>query len=182
MIKETFCSPEYHVDEYGNVYGKKGRILKPSINPRGYRMVNFIINGKRKGFSVHTLVARAFCDGYRKGLIVNHIDGNKLNNYYKNLEWVTYKENSIHATKVLGVNVGARNGSAKTTYAYDKNTLEFKYKFDTLSDAARFFAGDSYKRFKHIKTLIWKVVYHIDGRKSYRGMIWTYEPIEQNSG
>lgn len=22
MIKETFCSPEYHVDEYGNVYGK----------------------------------------------------------------------------------------------------------------------------------------------------------------
>ena len=78
-------------------------------------MVNFIIDGKRKGFSVHTLVARAFCDGYKKGLIVNHIDGNKLNNYYKNLEWVTYKENSIHATKVLGVNVGARNGSAKTT-------------------------------------------------------------------
>lgn len=182
MIKETFCSPEYHVDEYGNVYGKKGNILKPSTNPSGYKMVNFIIDGKRKGFSVHTLVARAFCDGYKNGLVVNHIDGNKLNNYYKNLEWVTCKENSIHATKVLGVNVSIRNGHAKTTYAYDKNTLEFKHRFDTLSDAARFFTRDNYRKFKHVKTAIWKAIHHIDGKKSYRGMIWTYEPIEQNSG
>ena len=31
--------------------------------------------------------------------IINHIDGNGYNNYYKNLEWCTQKNNVIHAWK-----------------------------------------------------------------------------------
>ena len=30
--------------------------------------------------------------------MVNHIDENKLNNYYKNLEWTTTSENVMHST------------------------------------------------------------------------------------
>lgn len=33
-------------------------------------------------------------------LQVNHIDGNKLNNNLSNLEWVTGKENTLHAHKL----------------------------------------------------------------------------------
>lgn len=43
------------------------------------------------------MVAKAFHkDTYKEGLIVNHKDLDKSNCYYKNLEWVTPKENSDH--------------------------------------------------------------------------------------
>lgn len=43
------------------------------------------------------MVAELFVENVENNAIVNHIDGNKVNNYYKNLEWVTYSENNQHA-------------------------------------------------------------------------------------
>jgi len=48
---------------------------------------------------IHRLVARFFISpppetGER--MTVNHKDGNKLNNHYSNLEWITYRENVRH--------------------------------------------------------------------------------------
>lgn len=51
----------------------------------------------------HRAVAQAFVDGYAPGLIVNHIDGDKTNNNASNLEWVTPRENNIHARDVLKI-------------------------------------------------------------------------------
>ncbi|WP_158259882.1 HNH endonuclease [Phyllobacterium phragmitis] len=75
----------------------KERMLRQSINHLGYREVSF--SHKRKVFRhpVHRLVAMAFVPGFRSELVVNHKDGNKLNNSPSNLEWVTKGRNSQHA-------------------------------------------------------------------------------------
>ena len=47
-------------------------------------------------FNVHRLVAICFVEG-DVSLTVNHIDGNKLNNVYTNLEFISAKDNIKHA-------------------------------------------------------------------------------------
>lgn len=82
-----------------------GELLSYGVRPikqlrakDGYRRVHvFVEPGVRKTFSVHRLIAMAWCDGYAPGLAVNHKDGVKDNNHASNLEWVTAAENNAHA-------------------------------------------------------------------------------------
>lgn len=75
---------------------KKTKELSQRINNRGYKTVR--IEGKTK--MVHRLVAESFVENVHNKKFVNHIDGNKLNNNYKNLEWVTAQENVQHCFKI----------------------------------------------------------------------------------
>lgn len=45
---------------------------------------------------VHRLVARFFIPNPFNKKYVNHKDGNPLNNHWRNLEWVTARENQLH--------------------------------------------------------------------------------------
>lgn len=163
------------VDDCGIVYSKKGRPLKPSVNPKGYKIVNLSINGNQVGKAVHTLVARAFVDGYAEGLQVNHKDGNKLNNNADNLEWVTPKENTRHAIEELGFDIsGSNNHNAKRVFGYDKNTNELLYEFDCVINAGRYFACGNEKRARHIQNIISQIANGNNRRKSYHGCIWKY--------
>ena len=51
---------------------------------------------------IHRLVALFFVDNPEDKKEINHIDGNKLNNHYTNLEWCTSSENNIHKMKLNG--------------------------------------------------------------------------------
>lgn len=177
-IKETFLSSEYHVDDEGTVYGKNGKPLKPAPNYRGYLIVNFMVEGKRIGIAVHTLVARAFCEGYSPELTVNHKDGNKTNNKWTNLEWITGQENTRHAIEVLGRdNKEDKNGQARAIQGFDKYTGELKYEFTSLIGAARYFAEGNEKRARHIQNIICQIAQNRPGKKSYRRCIWNYKGI-----
>lgn len=57
----------------------------------------FVVSVNKKNLFVHRIVATIFLENFNKRAVVNHIDGNKQNNNVNNLEWVTHKENNIHA-------------------------------------------------------------------------------------
>lgn len=90
----------YKINENGDIFSiRNSIILKQSKDGRGYLSVNLSNNGIVKKFTIHRLVALAFLDIDLLRKEVNHIDGNKLNNYFRNLEWCTCEENNAHALK-----------------------------------------------------------------------------------
>lgn len=93
-------SSDYYVSKHGEVYSLKSNCkLKPHLLGRGYFYVH--INNKTK--LVHRLVADAFCEGKSEvNKTVNHIDGNKINNHFSNLEWCSYRYNEQDKRKRLG--------------------------------------------------------------------------------
>jgi len=89
----------YSITKNGNVYSHKNKkFLTNCINePNGYYIVNLCANKQQKIVCIHKLIAKAFIPNPESKPIVNHIDGNKLNNDISNLEWVTYAEDTKHA-------------------------------------------------------------------------------------
>jgi hypothetical protein len=77
----------------------KGRFLKQHIQNSGYYMVQLYRNGNSTNYLVSRLVAEAFCNKPEGCEVVNHIDNNRLNNDYTNLEWTTTSGNINHGVK-----------------------------------------------------------------------------------
>lgn len=76
---------------------RKGIILKPTKNSKGYLTVAICWLGMRVTMTVHRVVAETFLANPEEKEHVNHIDGNPLNNKLDNLEWATPSENQKHA-------------------------------------------------------------------------------------
>ena len=70
---------------------EKWNQLSPVLRRAGYLVFNFKdFNGKKfLNISVHQMVAEVYVPGYFEGAEVDHIDCNKLNNHYTNLQWCT---------------------------------------------------------------------------------------------
>jgi hypothetical protein len=107
----------YKISNFGNVWSVKRKMFRvPSVIGRGYLQVHIFISGKRKCFMVHRLVATHFIDNPENKPQINHIDGDKKNNHYKNLEWCTESENVKHAySSGLADNKGEKHPGCKLT-------------------------------------------------------------------
>lgn len=110
----------YKVAQVGSVMkttNKKGDYIRVVLEGVGF---------KRKTISIHRLVAIHFIPNPNNYDTVNHIDGNKQNNKYTNLEWTSQSSNTKHSREILhrnqlnGMIEYNKTQRAKKISCYDK--------------------------------------------------------------
>lgn len=99
----------YQVSNLGRVRSlpratTRGKILKGAGRP--YLGVRLTANGRYFSRRVHRLVAEAFVPNPDNLPVVDHIDGNKLNNRADNLRWCTHRQNTLYAMELGTVTGG----------------------------------------------------------------------------
>lgn len=135
--------------------------LEGCVRASGYHVVKIKTDDGYKNITVHRLVAKAFVPNPNNHEVVNHLDGNKLNNNAENLEWTTLKGNSDHAkaTGLLNTQYGTNVGNSvlneelvkqlRDKYLEGKHNfaelaMEFGVNRGTIIDVIHF------KRWKHV--------------------------------
>ena len=101
MVSIPGYEDKYKIDEQGNVYSyKRGKPkkLKPDTSGDGYARFTLCKDGKTKKYFGHRLMMLAY-GVEQTAPVINHKDGNKLNNRLDNLEWCTISYNNSHAYK-----------------------------------------------------------------------------------
>ena len=111
MIPIPQFEGKYSITQDGRVFshsriakdGRKvlGRWLKPAYDVDGYKRIMLYSGGRGSGKNLRVcrLVALTYINNPENKLFVNHINGNKQDDFVSNLEWVTAKENTQHAWK-----------------------------------------------------------------------------------
>lgn len=104
---KRYLMTSYYISTKGEVYNNSNQILlKQTKNESGYIRYTLRINGKNVSKLAHVLVMETWGPKpSANGLVINHKDGNKSNNYIENLEWCSKQENSLHACYVLNKNI-----------------------------------------------------------------------------
>lgn len=129
---------------------RKGKVLSPRISQDGYEKVALTKDKKSKNHFVHRLVAIAFIENLDNLPEVNHIDGDKRNNIFLNLEWCNHLQNMQHcfnnslkkhyAKPMLGKTYG-KSPLSKKVYQYDKNNNLMKI-WDSVREASEYYRVD----------------------------------------
>lgn len=120
----------YEVSNYGKVkHALSNKFRKISFN-KAYPCITITSkDGKEFCVKVHLLVGHCFIvkptDFLEKKYVINHIDQIKTNNYYKNLEWLTGRNNTIYSI-------------GKSVNQIDKDTGVILNTFKCIADAYHF--------------------------------------------
>ena len=87
----------YEISNYGILRNCREMYLGP-VEDAGYLVYKLSNLGQHFDGRAHRLVAHAFVDGRTdERNIVHHKDENRQNNYWKNLEWCTVRENTEYS-------------------------------------------------------------------------------------
>lgn len=121
------------MSSHGRVrHSLKNNLLRPSITG-GYYKVRLSHNGLVEDYFIHKLVWKLFSTSDREveNMVIDHIDGNKLNNNINNLRLLTLSENVK-----MGLYEQKTNKSAKKVGQYSLNG-EYLNEYMSAAEAAR---------------------------------------------
>jgi hypothetical protein len=97
--------------KYNNLRGNDRLVVKQTSdgNYLGVKLKHE--SGRWARVKVHVLMMAVFVGPRPPGLVINHVDGNKHNNFLSNLEYCTNLENERHSLRVLNkINLRDQNG------------------------------------------------------------------------
>ena len=124
----------YNITEEGKIFRiEDNKEFFGTKDKYGYIRFSPVINGKKYNFKVHRLVAIKFIENPNNKPQVNHKNGNKADNRVENLEWVTAKENTIHAHKNK---LATNNHIKKKVKQIDINTNEIINVYNSIREAS----------------------------------------------
>ncbi len=122
----------YKASDTGLIKTPRGVVTAGTLGRfKEYRVINI----QQHEYRVHRLVADAHSKCDAKRVLVNHIDGDKLNNCISNLERVTASENSRHAV-ATGLSV-TPPGRAVRRSSISGTSSEETVLFESVNSAAR---------------------------------------------
>ena len=152
--------PNYQISNFGRVKSKeryvntiggakrkiKDKILKPTLDSRGYYVVSlYNEKGKSNPKLIHRLVCETFLENKNNYPVINHINGIKIDNRLENLEFCTQSHNIKEAYR-LGLEkpnktnlgkFGIKNKKARKIKQIDINTNEIINVFYGVCEAGR---------------------------------------------
>lgn len=153
----------YEVSDWGNVRNRYSKVLKAGNNGNGYCYVCLCKNGSKNNNYVHRLVAEAFIPNPDNLPEVNHIDENKSNNAYCNLEWCDRKYNLEYSS----VHEKVTETKRKPVYQY---TLDDKLvkKWDSMMEC---------EKYGFLASSIGKCANNIKYYNTHKGHKWSFKPL-----
>lgn len=106
LIEEFIKDSRYKITKDGFIFsminsevtrliGRVHDSTNSKTNSKCYRKIKY----KGKELKVNRIIYRKFKGRLKKNMVINHIDGNSLNDHHLNLEQIVQKENIIHRYK-----------------------------------------------------------------------------------
>jgi hypothetical protein len=132
-------NPKYQISSSGRFKTPRGKITLGS-KIKSYLRVSFYINGKPFSKKVHRLVAIEFIPNPLNLETVNHKDGNTLNNFASNLEWMTIKDNVLHG-KSMGKCMPNGLNIEKVLSIYTFHLSKYPGRYKLCTDAFKISSG-----------------------------------------
>lgn len=122
-IEEIFIKRGYTIDKNGDVYNPNGIKLK-QYNTKWYKKVGMRVDGKKIGIKVHRLQAYMKFGNkiYEEGIVVRHLNNNRFDNSWDNIEIGTCHDNMMDNPKEMRMKYAIN--ASKTANKYGKEFVE----------------------------------------------------------